>query len=411
MIIRLLLLMVLTLGWELVAIGQDACTKKKAECQKTCSTLAIEKRGQCVTTCAASACGGPPPPSNGALGPMDVLPFRYKILPGVSPVQIQGPQHDDNGFLRNPVWRVPKPEACNYCPCRNDANAAVWNETVVCTTQTLSQSSGPVCGVKDIDTIFDGGDSGIGYHMNWFPVEYEGYLDWGGNSPWYKGDYDYTFGIVRDRGSVDDHALETWGRSGVHIEFDSRETVNHWDGTHTWWDAFHHNFVDTNQTATQQLIKDKFAIVIGMLGLDIAHVDHHSELHPVYAMFIKLPFTPTNSTGEVWAFFVRNWGNEGMCGASDVPMSATSISVRIPKHAASTNFSLNTPNVSTYSDRDGSACSQNEWSFTPTADGALLRFDLSDPSKHCGFVGDLRIDWGVPDSTNNPYSLPDKVVH
>ena len=34
--------------------------------------------------------------------------------------------------------------------------------------------------------------------------------------------------------------------------------------------------------------------MIGMVGLDLYHGDHHTELHPVYAMFLKLKRLATN---------------------------------------------------------------------------------------------------------------------
>jgi hypothetical protein len=53
----------------------------------------------------------------------------------------------------------------------------------------------------------------------------------------------------------------------------------------------------------------KHAIVTGLFGLDCAH-DCRSELHPVWAMAIRVEEDPSD---EVWAIFVRRWGNEGFC--------------------------------------------------------------------------------------------------
>lgn len=296
---------------------------------------------------------------------------------------------DDNRFPHNPKWRSVQlgnapPDPCSFCPCGADDTPGTWNSEVTCTSQSLRENrNDPVCRVN-----IPGKSTGIPYHMNWFPVEYEGTLTSFEKQPPVVQDDEYNFFITSPGGE-----LFTSGKVSIEIEFSPSETVNHWDDTHTWWDAFHHHFVDTNQGEASKLIKDKNAIVIGMLGLDLAHPDHQSEFHPVYAMFINLPPSPTE---DKWAFFVRNWGNEGFCGPNDVPIGEKSIQVRLKKPPGSPGFILNTPNVHTYSHKNADQCSNNEWSLATTLDGVLLTFDLSDASNQCGFVGDLTIDWKVP---------------
>ena len=140
------------------------------------------------------------------------------------------------------------------------------------------------------------------------------------------------------------------------IEFDSDETIDHF---HTpWWKAFH-QAVDLNtsasdfisrveadpsvledpaelarwqdqQTLQQQLNqvyamigdsrpggKGKFAIVTGLLGLDTEHAGAQAELHPAYAVAIRVNDDPSD---ETWAIFVRNWGNEGYCSSLPHPV-------------------------------------------------------------------------------------------
>jgi hypothetical protein len=239
--------------------------------------------------------------------------------------------------------------------------------------------------------------------MNWFPVEYEGTLTGFEHAPAIGGDNDYNFFISRD-----DNALYTIGATSVELEFDASETVDHFDGTRTWWDTFHHQFVDKNKQAAASLIKGKTAIVIGMLGLDLAHKNHHSELHPIYAMFINVSTSPTE---DKWTFFVRNWGNEGFCGPDDVRISEKTIRVRLRQASGRPGVAgvgpprlpvLKFKNVSPFSHDDKSKCSGNKWDFAPSSDGALLTFDLSDASKKCGFVGDLTIGWIAPSHTSRP---------
>ena len=52
------------------------------------------------------------------------------------------------------------------------------------------------------------------------------------------------------------------------------------------------------------MIDGKFVILIGMAGADLTHTNT-SELHPVYAMFVRTPMP--EPTQEKWSFFVRNW--------------------------------------------------------------------------------------------------------
>ena len=320
-------------------------------------------------------------------GAMDILPSN--VLPS---------QLDDNRFYRNPLWRWAQlgngqPDACLLCPCGADDTPRTWTQHPTCTSQAPLHENrkDPLCKGKVEWT-----DSRIPYHMNWFTVDYEGILSRFDHSPAIGGDNDYNFDITTDNGS-----LYTIGATSVEIEFDASETVDHFDNTHTWWDTFHHQHVDKNQGEASTFIKGKFAIVIGMLGLDVAHVNHHSELHPAYAMFIN---TSTSPAEDQWAFFVRNWGNEGFCGPDQVGLSAPELKIRLKQRSASGGSRgtlaqpklavLRTKNINRFSDNDVNQCpSVNNTTFTADHGDALFTFPLGDPSKRCGFVGDLTVDW------------------
>ena len=280
---------------------------------------------------------------------------------------------DDNALARNPVWSQMKqtgqpPDACAFCPCQ-DENPVAWSSAANCTDASLTTNS-----------------SGEGFgHWNWLPVEYEGIVTWGGHSnSWYDDD-DYYMEVKRD-----DRSLETATRDGMHIEFDSEETVDYWDDTNTWWDDFHHHFVDDNDQAASGRINGKFAIVVGLLGLDNRH-GVHSELNPVYAMFVHVQ---DDSTNDRWAFFVKNWGNEGYFGDNEeylAPIAGNKLRIRI-SHPGATGFSLS-DNVFAYGD-DEAERNQESWTAQPVSGGGmLLTFSLRDPSKQVGFVGDLTIAW------------------
>jgi hypothetical protein len=221
--------------------------------------------------------------------------------------------------------------------------------------------------------------------MNWEPVEYEGPLQWEDHSTFLvgqsSGDNEYQFNILRP-----ELFLVTKGREGkgVHLEFDSTETVDEWDGTGTWWEHFHHDVVDKlDNNAIHDALGSPWAVVIGMLGLDVAHTDHHAELHPVYAMFIRdPPGAPAAPADEVrWSFFVRNWGNEGACGHDQEQVSIDHIDVQLPDRQLGSVI-----NVRPYRHgQDHGACPQ-DWFIDPNG---ALRFPMADPDMKCGWVGEF----------------------
>ncbi len=335
--------------------------------------------------------------SNGAnfANPAFVLPdFGYG---GMMDVITSADGTDDNGFHRNPVWRQANPDPCGACPCGGGStNPQSWNATPGCTIESLHTNTHTGLGSASYSGLVcaAGGATGLNGLMNWFPVEYEGTLGWGGHSNSVYDDDDYYFTISRPDG-----ALQTYGRDGVHFEFDSDETVDHWDDTNTWWDNFHHNAVDKDDQTARSFVDGKQGIVIGMVAVDLEHSDHHSELHPAYAVFVRMP--GSTATQEKVAFFVRNWGDEGFCAPNQEPIPQKTIRVRL-RHPWGTGFSLG-ENVWVYGD-DENEFNQQTWSYQQVSDGLLLTFSLRDASKRCGFVGDLTINWGTPPVSSNAAS-------
>ena len=291
---------------------------------------------------------------------------------------------DDNGFGLNPNWRQALPNVCTFCPCGQNDTPPTWNAAANCTSQGIHENGRGLC----THTLFGG--TGIPYHMNWFPVTYEGTVQWEGHSNSVYDDDDYYMDVRRT-----DQALETAAGGGVHIEFNSEETVDNWDGTNTWWDDFHHKGVDADDTTAHLMIDGKFVIIIGMAGVDLTHTNT-SELHPVYAMFVRTPMP--EPTQEKWSFFVRNWGDEGFCGPNQEPIPQNTIQVRIPQRPGATKFNLVGANVYNYWNDDDNGCSKQGWAYQRVADGALLTFGLQQSADQCGFTGDLTIDWGVTES-------------
>ena len=286
---------------------------------------------------------------------------------------------DPNVFPLNPKWgkqveQGATPDPHVSCPIYSDnEDAHEWTSSPQypnCTSYVVTFNGAVPCGA----------------HVNFMPVTYEGKVFFVEHRPPVLDD-EYTFNVARD-----DQSLYDSVSSAVHIEFDSDETVDNWDDTHTWWDNFHHNGVDVDKPHAQAMIDGSFVKVIGLLGLDANH-DGKAELHPVYAMFVRLQGNDTRQSS--WAFFVRNWGNEGFCGDNEQYLYTrqNTVKVQIPNVVGITadNISEGAQNEDNLSPMSVSA--------QPDGDGIRLTFTLLAPEKQSWFVGDLTFTARPPTTT------------
>lgn len=300
---------------------------------------------------------------------------------------------DANGLPLNPKWgqqvrddTLPSPR--NSCPLAT-SDPGLWTSA-----QFPNCTSHPV--------FFNGADFCLGHHVNFSAVTYEGliYFDGGPFKPWPVGDDDYMLNLARA-----DKALYTAEDQQVHVEFDAGETVDQWDGRDVWWRKFHEGTDEARQA-----IDGHFAIVIGLLGLDAERgslipgtFDHRGkpELHPVYAIFVTVEQS-RKLRETTWAFFVRNWGNEGYCGGDQMNMYGQPIRVQIPRamqiipdrsrmwKGARQSVDLSAISVGVESN----------------AAGLLLSFTLLAPERQSWIVGDLT----VQDRILPPGELPESEV-
>ena len=309
-------------------------------------------------------------------------PKDFEVMPTTSP--------DPNGFLLNPQWGQQAdhrgvPDPYKSCPVEDDSDSReLWTQSPQyphCTSYPVTFNGGALCGP----------------HVNFEPVTYEGTVFWDGQAFW---DDDYDLNVRRD----DKFLYSTAGGDQVHIEFDSDETVDNWDDTGTWWNDFHHNGVDhyvevaplawafDGYTQASNMINGSFVIVIGKLGMDTSH-HGKTELHPVYAMFVRLKSSDFRRTS--WAFFVRNWGDEGFCSDGDQPLETREhqIKIRIPNVAG-----LISDNVSEGAQNEDDLSAMHA-SMQPSGDGVLMTFTLLPPDKQSWFVGDLTFVARPPQNT------------
>src|SRR5207253_6697629 len=137
-----------------------------------------------------------------------------------------------------------------------------------------------------------------------------------------------------------------------------------------------------------------FAIVTGLIGLDCPH-SCASELHPVWAMAIRVKSDPGD---ETWAVFVRRFGNEGFCSDQQHyldDLANDTYTFRLPWREGATDVGVNPSTVfeSRFGQATGGlAVAKNQ--------GVLLSFTMAVPPSPLvpGEMvnGELHLKWTVP---------------
>lgn len=241
--------------------------------------------------------GQPPPPP---------LPKAFDLI---------WDNEDLNGIPMNAKWswqvymgKAPAPTQCPDGPF--SSFCTTWSNRIMFDTADI-------CSAAD---IFGKGNAlyGVAGHANWSPATYVGRITWethshpcdtlaGVNSLSCDDDYNFNLYTQNDAGL-------TTARDNIQCEFDSDETIDHFDTP--WWNSFH-NAVDNSDDLQineswfkQHGESGRYAIVTGLLGLEMVH-GGSPELHPVWAMAIRVK--DDDPADEVWAIFIRRWGNEGFC--------------------------------------------------------------------------------------------------
>jgi hypothetical protein len=249
-------------------------------------------------------------------------------------------------------------------------NADAWTTgQAPCTSQPVHTTEASICGG----------------HVNWFPIAYEGHLCWQDHHGGLFGDDDYNFRVLRP-----DHALQTMvSPAWILAEFDSDETVDHFDAL-PWWHRFH-DLVDAEgphgSSAVQSEICGKRAYVIGLVGFDTMH-GGHSELHPVYSIAIHTNDAPADDT---WVFFVRNWGDQGGCAHGDYQLdSPNPISLFFPRTG-----------VTGVTFANGSLLASNSSPIRVSHQlikgrGLQLSIPLPSPDRHTWVAGEVHLAWVEP---------------
>jgi hypothetical protein len=322
---------------------------------------------------------------------------------------------DDNMFPFNPDWAYflrtgRPPDALKLC-----GHFVATNGSLGCTSDPVNYDeaglytvANTICSYgPDLDTRPPPNFIG---HVNWEPATYEGTLQWEEKSPPGTDD-EYSLQLFPF--NLDGATAGNNGGDSLHVEFDSDETIDHFDSSF-WWKEFH-SIVDNFDP--HEFIDGALAEVTGLVGIDTVHTPA-AELHPVWAMAIedKAAGNQVRSTGnDLWAFFARNWGNEGYCSQHDHTIPVSKVTVRIPwlyekrgiglaaqpRPATAVKIAASFIDYMNVSGRHVGASAR-----VLPGEGILLTFNLDSPSQQGEYWGTINLKWIFGGPSDMPPTLP-----
>jgi len=289
-----------------------------------------------------------------------------------APFDLVATEFDSNGLMLNPKWgeqvNSGNPPGTGLC-------GQPWLPP--CTTQAPSIDKAAICA----------GSGLLGGHGNWAAATYEGLLVWENHSaPGQDDDYSLNLHTPERAGATVDRP------ESVHIEFDSDETIDHFRTP--WWSAFH-EAVDKFDDALsrplnpphEQMVNGKFAIVTGLMGLDLGH-NPSGESHPVWAIAIRAQEDPAD---ELWAMFVRNWGNEGYCSTEQhfVDFIQNRYTVRLPWRTGATSVQVIEGKTQFLTNNSSISMEVS----IATGVGVFVSFTLPRPEEFGRVHGEIHLQW------------------
>jgi hypothetical protein len=317
--------------------------------------------------------GGSAPPQT------NVAPFDLSV----NTITPNNPQVDDNWILFNPMWgrQITNRELPDRSQC---GGGDPYSSP--CTTQGPGEDHGYLCEYGTLG-IVDG-------HHNWVAGTYEGTIFWNDKScDLCDGDYNFRLVSPDDAGMTTankERSTANGSRKSMKLEFSSNETIDHFDTP--WWSSLHSAVDSENFSAVSSVTAGVFGIVTGLVSLDCPHTCA-SELHPVWAMALRVNDDPSD---ETWAIFVRRFGNEGFCSDQqhylDDLLNDT-YTFRLPWRAGATSVGVNPATV--FNSELGQATAgmsvaQNQ--------GVLISFTMPAPDSGEGEMvnGELHLKWSAP---------------
>ena len=292
-----------------------------------------------------------------------------------APMDLVWDATDVNGVALNPKWglQVTDPGALPDVPQLCFVPPDGPFDSSLCSTQAVTTDR--PAGLRRLICSI-GSTTSLPGHANWSPGTFAGPIYWDSLS---FADRDNNVRLIPPEQS----AFTANNPDNIKGEFDSRETTNHF--ATPWWTRFRRATTATKKT----LIDGKPAIISGFTSVDC---EHHcvSELHPTWVLAIHVKDDPDD---DVWAVFMRNWGNEGFCSSEQhevgwprdrftlvLPWRAGAASVEL---GAATQFLANADGVSGF------------WRDVPD-ESLNLTFALPPPSARTRVHGELHLRWSGP---------------
>ena len=306
---------------------------------------------------------------------------------------------DLNGLPLNPDWgtqiptnsQLPPPSTPQKCVREPDTKPD-------CTDQDAVRDKPVFPNIAICSLVFA---SVIHGHANWMPVEYVGGMAW-----WnFADDWDYNFamvpvsyaGLTNNNNSIDPRPNTP--EKFIEAEFDSRETTDRF--VTPWWTTFRQTVAGLDNDATNSLLgadqgRVPQAVIVGLFGLDCEH-DCRSEVHPVYALAVEVS---DRADDNVWAIFVRNWGNEGFCSQYDHQMNFSDSKITLMLPRASKGTVAVDQGSTEFAVTPGSGISFPAVEQV-TGEGTKVTFALPPPGQHALAELVLHLKW-----TNDTYTPP-----
>jgi len=277
---------------------------------------------------------------------------------------------DPNWMWLNPRWGIQQTVPGSLADPKACFNLSGWFNNPACTVQRP--------GIDEPDGItwlicYAGSTTPIEGHVNWYPATYTGPVYWSEQS-W--PDMDYNINLV----PPSKNGLTRYNGSTIHTEFDARETIDHF--VTPWWKSFR----GASDAGKRTMIDGREAIVGGLVGTDCEH-DCYSEIHPVWALAVHVKNDPND---DVWAIFVRNFGNEGFCSKYQhlVNFSGHRFTFNIPWRAGASSVATTT-GTGFYANLSGMSYS---WGSTP-GQKVSLTVQLLSPYSYPRVHGELHLRW------------------
>jgi hypothetical protein len=278
--------------------------------------------------------------------------------------------YDPNWLWLSPRWGIQQTQPGSLADPQACFSLSGWFSNPACTGQRpgIDEPTGLTWLI-----CYAGSTTPIEGHVNWYPATYGGPVYWSDQS-W--PDMDYNINLV----PPSRNGLTRYNGTTIHTEFDARETIDHF--VTPWWTTFR----GASDSGKGAMINGRQALLGGLVGTDCEH-DCYSEVHPVWALAVHVKDDPND---DVWAVFVRNYGNEGFCSRYQhlVAFPNNRFTFRLPWRAGATSVATTT-GTGFYANQGG----MSYWWGSAPGQNVSLTVQLLSPYSYPRVHGELHLRW------------------